>query len=167
MYTDVLVTADQYIGIIEESAAKKTDQLERNKYVGFVAVTAVTFFEEAVKDIINEFASKKHPILGNYVKIQYNKLNGRITLKDIKDDHIPKFGPKYKDRFKRKLAEIENKMLRAGRGSVTASYGNIVNWRHGFVHGGAIPSNATYEESLKCYTLGKEVLHCLHQSLRR
>ncbi|RYC23673.1 HEPN domain-containing protein [Ciceribacter ferrooxidans] len=167
MYLDVLQTADQYMQLIAESATAKPDQEERNKYVGFVAVTAVTFFEEAVKEIIKEFANKKHPILGNYVAVQYHKLNGRITIKDIKTEHIPKFGDKYKKRFESILSKVEEAKLRAGLGSVMSSYGNIVTWRHSFVHGGSVPSNATYEESVKCYQLGKDVLHCLNDSLRR
>lgn len=167
MYEDVLKVADTYIDLLKINAENTADPLEKRRYIGFLSVTAVTFFEEAFKEIVRDFAQKKHPVLGNYVKIHFDKLNGRINLKDIKGDHIPKFGEKYKSRFIKLLDAAEKEKLREGAGSVQSSYGNIIAWRHGFVHGGAIPTNATYEEALKSYILGKEVLHCLDLAMRR
>jgi hypothetical protein len=88
-------------------------------------------------------------------------------LKDIRKDHIPKFGEKYQRRFDSILDRIEKEKLRSGDGSVKSSYGNILTWRHSFVHGGIIPINATYEEAKRSYDLGKEIMHCLNDALRR
>jgi hypothetical protein len=167
MYSDILTNADEYIELLKKSAAQTDDDVQRNKYVGFLAVTSVTFFEEAFKEIIRDFSNRKHPVLGSCVKSNYERLNGRITLKDIRNDHIPKFGEKYKIKLDKILDDSENESLRSGRGSIKTSYGNIITWRHGFVHGGAIPSNATCEEAIRCYYLGKEVMHCVHKAMRR
>jgi hypothetical protein len=152
---------------LDTSAQTAADPLSKNKFVGFLSVTAVTFFEEAFKDILHDFARRKHPVFGAHVKAQYEKLNGRISLKDIRKDHIPKFGEKYQRRFDSILDRIEKEKLRSGDGSVKSSYGNILTWRHSFVHGGIIPINATYEEAKRSYDLGKEIMHCLNDALRR
>ncbi|WP_394708262.1 HEPN domain-containing protein [Breoghania sp.] len=166
-YTEIFDSSDRSIGFLSESVASVSDPLVQNRFIGFLSVTAVTFYEEAFKKILYEFARKKHPVFGYHVKIHYEKLNGRIALRDIRNNHITKFGDKYRNRFDRLLAISENRSLRNGNGSIMTSYGNILTWRHNFVHGGNLPSNATYREAENSYQLGKGIFDCLYEAMKR
>ncbi|MEP3277661.1 MAG: HEPN domain-containing protein [Stappiaceae bacterium] len=167
VYTDIFKQSDNQAQILDQAVQSTTDPWAQNRYIGFLSVTAVTFFEEAFKDILFEFAKKKHPVFGTHVKEQYSRLNGRIALNEIRTNHIKKFGSKYSDRFKKILNEAEQKSLKEGSGSIKTSYGNILTWRNNFVHGGAISNTATYSEARDNYELGKAVFHCLNRALYR
>jgi len=137
------------------------------QYTGFAAVSAVTVYELAIKEILIEFSRRKHQVFGYYVQDQYDRINGRIGLKSLRNEHIPKFGQKYLSRFE-KLLEIEERgaLVNLG-GSVKASYGNIVTWRHEFAHEGRVPGNATFLEATRAYELGKKVIDCLARTMTR
>lgn len=160
-------TSDSYLEHVDNILEDINDPLLRLRYAGFLSVTAVTVFELAFKDIVCGFADKKHPVFGAHIRASYERLNGRISLDDITKSHIRKFGDRYLKRFKTKLENEERRSLSSGAGSIRSSYGNIVTWRNKFVHEGQMPPTATYEEARKSYFLGKKVLMCLEESLRR
>ena len=73
-------------------------------------------------------------------------MNGRIKLGDLRGEHIPRFGEKYVNRFNKILEIKENDSLKAGKGSIESSYGNVIIWRHQFVHKGDISATTNYLE---------------------
>lgn len=166
-YSDRFLVSDQYVDHVDAIIDTIEDPLIRVRYAGFVAVTAVTVFELAFKDILYEFADRKHKVFGTHIRFSYDKLNGRIGISDIRNNHVVRFGERYHKRFERTLKEMEKSCLASGEGSITSSYGNLVTWRHKFVHEGDLPNTATYDEARRSYFLGKKVLECLDQSLRR
>jgi hypothetical protein len=166
MYEDRFLAADQYVQHLDAFVPTIQDPLLISRYAGFLAVTAVTVFELAFKDIVYEFADKKHAVFGVHIRATYERLNGRISISSIRCDHIAKFGSKYKDRFDQFLKELDEESLKAGNGSVKSSYENLITWRNRFVHGGNMP-DATYEESKRSYFLAKNVLACVERSLKR
>lgn len=166
MYQNRFLAADQYVQHLDAIVPTIKDPLVLSRYAGFMSVTAVTVFELAFKDIIYEFADKKHVVFGAHIRATYEKLNGRISIPNIRGDHIGRFGVKYRERFDKILSELDEKSLRSGDGSIKSSYENILTWRNKFVHGGAMP-NATFEESKRSYFLGKNVLSCVERSLKR
>lgn len=157
---DYLIHLDGLMGGI-------ADPFIQSRYLGFVVISAVTAYELAVKDIFYAFADKKHIVLGEVTRAKFEQLNGRIKLKSLKDEHAAMFGRKYSDRFGRLVDNSEKIHLKAGNGSVKSSYGNVIAWRHNFVHQGAAPNTTTYDEVKRAYFSGKEVIHCLNTAMVR
>lgn len=139
----------------------------QSQYTGFAAVSAVTVYELAIKEILIEFSRKKHNIFGYYVQDQYERINGRIGLKSLRNEHLPKFGPKYLARFDKMLESDEKRVLISEHASVKSSYGNIITWRHEFAHEGRVPANATFLEATRAFDLGKAVIACLARAMIR
>lgn len=166
-YQETLARADKLIDLLIEAESSVTDPLAKRQYIGFLSVTAVTFYEEAFKEILISFAMKKHKVFGTHISYQYNKMNGQITLNDFKNRHIPRFGEKYKKRLTKKLDKCEFDSLKSGEGSIKSSYGNIVTWRNNFVHGGEIPANASFSEAINSYNRGKIVIEVIAECLVR
>ena len=166
-HTALFVQADQCIAHLDTFVPGLSDPVLRSQYTGFAAVSAVTVFELAVKAIFIEFASKKHSVFGSFTGAHFDRLNGRITLGDLRKQHVPRFGERYSKRFDRLLKECEDRELRSTRASVKSSYGNLVTWRHEFAHEGRVPTHATFDEVRKSYELGKKVIECLALAMTR
>ena len=166
-YVDRYPLADDLITHLNGVISPALDPFLTTRYVGFVCVSAVTVVELAVRDILIEFASKKHRVFGVFCQDSYERLNGRVSLKDLRDLHIKRFGGKYLVRFNKLLAAEERRELLASGRSASASFGNLVTWRHVFAHQGVLPANASYLEAKQGFELGKQVLRCLDQALQR
>lgn len=138
-----------------------------SRYTGFLAVSAVTVLELALKTIFLEFSAAKHIVLGNFCSHYFERINGRITLTHIDSEYLRKFGKKYQQRFKQRLDKLEKDHLRTIGGSLKSSYGNLISWRNGFAHEGNVPANATYAEVKRTYECGKQVMRCLASCMSR
>lgn len=166
-YLDHFQLADDYIVHLDTVMDSIADPFIKSRYTGFLAVSAVTVYELAIKTIFVEFAEKKHKVLGNFTNAYFERINGRIRTRDLKNKYIVKFGDKYLKKFNIKLEKKERDVLRREGSSVKASYGNIITWRNKFAHEGKIPSTPTYEEVRKSYMTGKHVIECLAESMNR
>jgi hypothetical protein len=147
--------------------ASIADPFIQSRYLGFVVISAVTVYELAIKDILYDFADKKHAVLGKFVRSKFDRLNGRIKIDSLQNEHIVSFGAKYANKFKVSIDKMEQTSLASGTGSIKSSYANIIAWRHAFVHEGTIPNTTNYAEIKKSYLSGKEVVHCLNASMIR
>jgi hypothetical protein len=159
--------ADDVVTHLNGFVPTLTDPLLTAKYVGFVAVAAVTVFEMAIKDIFVDFAGKKHLVLGAFVESYFKRINGRIKLNTVKDEYISRFGDRYIKRFSRHLDTTSASYLRVHRRDIKAAYNNLIVWRNDFAHEGRINSTTTYNEVVQAYTDGKEVIHCLARTMVR
>jgi len=159
--------ADDVVAHLNRLVPSLTDPFLKSKYAGFVSVAAVTVYEMAIKEIFICFARKKHKVLGNFTESYFDRINGRIKLKVLKDDYIPRFGKKYKDRFCKHLDQRVREYLIANGRDITTSYGNLIVWRNAFAHQGSVPSSVTFEEVVQAYKDGKEVIHCLAKCMTR
>jgi len=166
-YNQRFVLIEDYLSHLDDLMDGIDDQFIQSQYLGFVATSAVTVFELAIKDIFYDFSDRKHVVLGSFARAKFGRLNGRITLKSLREEHIFMFGEKYVEKFKRKIEEREGELLKNGSGSLSSSYGNIIVWRNNFVHQGQVPNTTNYSEMKNNYKLGKEVIHCLDQAMRR
>jgi len=165
-YSDNFKLADDIIDHLNTIVPSLDDDFLKSRYAGFVAVAAVTVYELAIKEIFNSFSFKKHKVLGCFVNTYFDRINGRIKTNVLKKDYLPRFGEKYVARFKRNLQKKEKEILRNEGVSILSAYNNIIQWRHQFAHEGAIPTTATFEEVVKAYHYGKEVIHCLNKTMR-
>lgn len=159
--------ADDYIAHTNSIVTSISDPFIKQRYIGFVTISAVTAYELAIKDIFINFARQKNKTFGTVVEKIYEKINGRISIRDLKEEHIKRFGDKYLNKFNKNLETRERSILRSSSRSIKSSYGNIVTWRHVFVHQGQIASNASYTEAVNSYEAGKEIIFVLYKSMRR
>jgi hypothetical protein len=144
-----------------------TDPFITSRYIGLVSVAAVTAYELCIKDIFYRFSQAKHKVFGSYVLSSMERINGRITLRNIKEDYLQKFGEIYVKRFNKKLEFAEQSTLKTTGKSIRSSYGNIIVWRNQFAHEGIVNDLVTYKEAVDSYQLGKEVIRVLSESMKR
>ena len=166
-YTKHFQLADDVITHLNSIVPTITDPFLTSRYIGFVSIAAVTVYELAIKDIFIEFGTKKHKVLGNFTYAYFDRINGRIKTKIIKDEYIKKFGAKYVNKYKININKIENDNLRDHGISVLSSYNNVVEWRNQFAHEGNFLTTVTYNEIVDSYEAGKKVIDCLADTMRR
>lgn len=166
-YANHFSHADDVIAHLNSVVPTLTDQLLVAKYSGFVAVAAVTVYELAIKEIFCEFGRRKHKVLGNFTESYFDRINGRISLKTIKDDYCTRFGSAYVSKFKSRLDVEAKKYLQTHQRDARSAYGNLVVWRNDFAHEGRAPATATYAEVVQAYEDGKLVIHTLAASMVR
>jgi hypothetical protein len=166
-YTDHFKLADDLIAHLDTIVPNIADPFIVSRYIGLAAVAGVTSYELAVRDIYCDFAERKHVVLGNFTRSFFERLNGRVRYSNIRDDYNVRFGPKYKARIVKRMNDLEQQTLKTQRRSPLASYGNLITWRHLFVHEGTLPNNATYREAVDSYELGKLIIHCLATCMKR
>ena len=167
IYSDHFKLTDDLILHLDSVLAAVSDPFIESRYTGFLAVSGVTVLELAIKSIFCDFADAKHPVLGNFCCQYFDRINGRIGLKTIKDDYLAKFGSKYQKRFDGRIEKLERQHLSTVGASIKASYGNLITWRNAFAHEGTVSTNASYTEVKRAYECGKEVMHCLAGCMRR
>jgi hypothetical protein len=166
-YTDHYRLADDMIAHLDTVIVGIADPFISSRYVGFVAVAAVTVYELAVKEIFIAFAEAKNSVFGAFTHSHFTRINGRIGKNVLRDDYIRRFGNKYVKRFDRRLNAVEAVSLRTQGLSVITSYSNLIVWRNEFAHAGQIPPTVTYTEVTRAYSAGKELIRCLAESMRR
>lgn len=95
----------------------------------------------------------------------FERINGKIKLNSLKDEHIASFGIKYLSRFNRDLDAKDTASISAGLGSIKSQYGNLITCRHNFVHQGS--PTLTLNEIISSYQIGKEVIHSFNSAMVR
>ena len=159
------ISADEFLIHTDLLMAEIDDPMIQQSYVGFITVSAVTVYELAIKDIIFKFSDEKHEVLGSVSRHVYERWNGRIRLKELRKDHIRRFGDIYVDEFNRVLEQKEKDSLREGKGSIENAYTNIILWRNKFAHSGETLTTTNYNEVKNSYNLGKEVIYSLDKAM--
>jgi hypothetical protein len=159
--------ADSVVNHLDNVMSTVTDPFISSRYIGLVAIASVTVYELCIKDIFFRFSNSKHKVFGLFVNRTFDRINGRIKLSVICEEYLPKFGDVYVNRFNIKLNLVEQNSLRTIGKSIKSSYGNIIQWRNQFAHEGNFVSTVTYNEAVESYHLGKGVIKCLSESLRR
>ena len=166
-YSDHFKLADDFIAHLDTALMGVADAFLVSRYVGFVAVSAATVYELAIKEIFATFSEVKHKVLGNFVRGYLEGLNGQIGRKRIEERYLPLFGEKYVKRFKTKLERAELATLRSDGVSIKASYSNLLTLRHSFAHEGKIPTTMTYAEVKRSYLYGRRLIDCLAETMKR
>lgn len=164
-YTDRFNELDILIPRLQALAVPGLDPLIVSTFVGVIAVKAVTAYELAIKDILEEFSSKKNRVFGVFVKTKLGRLNGRIMCSDLSGDLVKSFGEKYHRRFQRKIQEKTAAVMTREKVDLVNTYNNIIQCRHQLVHLGVI--TLTLNEAANSYQIGKAVLEALDETMRR
>lgn len=108
-YTNHFQLADDYIEHLDVMMSSISEPFIKSRYVGFLAVSAVTVFELAIKTIFAEFAAKKHRVLETFTNAYFERINGRIKTSIIKEEYISKYGEKYVKQFDQHLKKKRRK----------------------------------------------------------
>lgn len=166
-YFDHFRHADDVIAHLNIVVPGLTDPLLQVKYTGFVTIAAVTVYELAIKKIFCDFGQRKHKVLGTFTENHFERINGRVTLDNIRKDYCSRFGDVYLKRFKNRLDTAAKTYLSTHKRDLKNSYSNLIVWRNAFVHEGSVPSTATYAEAVQAYEDGKAVIHALAASMTR
>lgn len=166
-YTDHFRHADDVITHLNGVVPTVADPLLTAKYSGFAAVAAVTVYELAIKEIFCEFGRKKHKVFGKFTESYFERINGRVTLRNIREDYCSRFGQIYSDRFRTHLDAAATAHLAAHRRDLRSAYANLIVWRNDFAHEGKVPATATYAEVAQSYEDGKAVIHVLAAAMVR
>jgi hypothetical protein len=159
--------ADDIITHLNSFVPRLSDPLLQVKYVGFIAIAAVTVYEIAIKHIFIEFGTKKHQVLGNFTASFFEHLNGRIRIGAIRDDYIRRFGERYIRRFDKQLEIISHNYMLTNKRDIISAYSNLITWRNDFAHEGTIKTNATYPDVVLAYEDGKEIIRCIAETMTR
>ena len=104
---------ERHINHLDAALGSVSDPFIRSRYVGFVALSAATVFELAIKEIFCTFAAQKHKVLGNFTSVYFDRLNGQIGRDRIERTYLKFFGDKYVQRFAVKLEKAERQRLRS------------------------------------------------------
>ena len=166
-YRDQFQHADEVIAHLNIVIPAIENPLLTTKYCGFVAVVAVTVYELAIKEIFCDFARRKLKVLGAFAESYFRRINGRVTLSDIREEYCARYGKNYADKFKKNLDALTATFLATHRRDIKSAYSNLVLWRHAFAHEGKVPATVTYAEVVVAYQDGKEVIHSLAASIVR
>lgn len=135
----------------------------QSKIVGFLAVNAVTAFELAVKEILIDYANSRHTDYGHFVSEYLSRLNGRISIKDLKEE-LKKYGSQYAATFETKLVTKEQNVRKTGNVDMRSCYQNLLICRHTFVHSSGI--TLTISECIDNYKIGKNVIDALFDTMK-
>jgi hypothetical protein len=166
-YVDQFAHADAVMLHLSGFVPMLSDPQLQQKYIGFASVAAVTVYELAIKQIFTDFASKKHPVLAEFTKRSFRRINGRIGADEIKGEYVPNFGTKYSDKYRRVLDMKSKEYLQLNKRDFVNSYRNLVTWRNTFAHTGQLTTTVTFSEVVQAYEDGKCLIHCLATSMTR
>lgn len=166
-YTDRFALVEDYLAHLDPMMAGIADPFVQGRYIGFIATSAVTAYELAIKDIFYEFADAKHVVLGDVTRARFERLNGKIKLDDLKKEHVKMFGDKYLQKFNKILEQADKSYTKQNNQSPKSAYLNIITWRNQFVHEGTHPNTTNYDEMKAHYMAGKEIIHCLKKAMCR
>ncbi len=166
-YADHFRHADDIVSHLSGILPTLVDPLLRVKYVGFLAVAAVTVYELAIKEIFCEFGRKKHKVLGAFTESYFDRINGRIKIKVIEDEYVSRFGKSYVLKFRKHLKTAEQSLMLTSKRDLRSTYSNLIVWRNDFAHEGRAPTTATYGDVVTAYEDGKLVVHALASAMVR
>ncbi len=87
MYKKNFKNAENLFIELDKVVAQNQNHYFKSRLTGFIAVSAVTVYELAIKEIFINFATKKHKILGNFTSEFFEKINGRIKKDNLRKDY--------------------------------------------------------------------------------
>lgn len=136
----------------------------RADLAGLLVVAMAATYETCVKEVLCGYAGKHHAAFGEFAVRNYNKLNSRIQIRDLKkycEVFDPEIAKRFKDSFLRRKTSL---LSRIGK-NIETSYEQILTWRHDFAH--AKIQNTTIEEAAETHRIGKRVIYVFDDAFDR
>lgn len=142
-------------GVIGNSPA---DLDIRADLAGLLVISFVASYENAVKKILIVYADNHNDQFSFFVEKQFDKLNSRISLDDLKG-YAKKFDEVLEVKFANELLRIKDRL---GDQPFEGWYDQLLRWRHAFAHAGQ--KNTTIEEVFKAHQYAKYVLFAFYKA---
>lgn len=150
-------------GFVPSSSDYRSVQF-RADLAGLLVVAMAATYETCVKEVLYDYANNHHANFGGFTRRNYEKLNSRVQINDLKR-YCELFAPEIKARFKDRLAIKKKALLdRVGK-NIETSYEQILSWRHDFAHAGT--RCTTIEEATSTHRVGKRVLYVFDDAFSR
>lgn len=133
----------------------------RADLAGLLVVAIAASYESCIKEILINFAYKRHVAFGTYTSNNYGRLNSRIAITDL-HGYAKLFGDGVHQRFKAGLARRSGVInTRLGQ-KIEEHYQNILSWRHAFAHSWA--RNTTVEEVIRTHRFAIRVIYSFDEA---
>lgn len=136
-------------------------QAFRAHLAGLLVVTIAATYEACVKEVLITHASNHHVAFGDFAQNNYNKINSKIRVGDLKN-YAKLFSNALHSKFCITLSQRKNKINdRLGK-NIETNFEQILNWRHSFAH--AWINSTTIEEAMITHRLAKRVLYAFDEA---
>lgn len=136
----------------------------RGDLAGLLVVAIVASYETCVKEVMINFASRKHSQFEVFVANEYSKLSSRVAVSDL-HRYAQLFGHEVGGRFKSRLNQRSDSIGQRTGVDIKQSYSQLLNWRHDFAHAGK--RNTTIDEAMQFHCYGKRVLYAFDEAFAR
>lgn len=146
------------------NGTSSAEQRLRNEIAGMFAVTIAASYEGIVKETLIEYAGRCHPKYRDHVARDFERLNARISLANLKE-YSRRFGlsewighgvKKNSTTFHRLLEQRRSVVERRFRTDLFASYENIFEWRNAYAH--ERTTSATFADVYNAHRVAKYVI---------
>ena len=151
---------------IEEklSGTSSSDQRLRNEIAGMFAVTIAASYEGIVKETLVEYAGSFHQKYREHIEKDFERLNGRISVSDLKnysrlfglEEWVEHGVRKNSTTFHRILEEKKVVVERRFRIDLMTSYKSIFTWRNAYAH--ERTTTATFSDVYKAHRVAQYVI---------
>ena len=146
------------------NGTSSSDQRLRNEIAGMFAVTIAASYEGIVKETLVEYAGRFHQKYRDHVQKDFQRLNAKISVKDLKD-YSRNFGldrweghraKKNSTTFHRILEDKQVKVAQRFGTDLITNYENIFAWRNAYAHERA--STATFSDVYRAHRVAQYVV---------
>lgn len=152
------------------TGTSSADQILRNEIAGMFAVTIAATYEGIVRETVINYASQFHSKYREYVQNDFERLNARVSIDDLKSYSLrfglpPFSGPSAKKNqtiFHEALEKKRELVEQRYRADLAQSYRNLFFWRNKYAHERA--PLATFSEVYNAHRVGQHVIRCFVKS---
>lgn len=127
----------------------------RSDLAGLLNVTVCATYENCVKLVIFDYASRQHEHFRIYAENNYDRINSRIDIRDLYR-YSKIFHPEINKSFKLKMDKASKYFKIRTKRDIEKSYSQLLEWRHSFAHTGSRVT--TVEEVMLHHRIAKRVI---------
>ena len=142
------------------SSAAPSDFLQ-SRLAGLVSVQAVAAYELIITNTLVEYCSSRDSLFGKYIEKIYARKKGRITTKDLKENHLSLLGADFVTSFQQLIEQMKHDAMNAQKPDPVSNYDSIIACRHKFVHEEQV--TLSYDEAKNYFENGKNVVNAFQQ----
>lgn len=136
-------------------------QTFRADLAGLLVVAIAASYEACVKETLINYAARHHAAFGSFAQNNYNKINSRISVNDLKR-YAKLFDERIERKFKTRLSERKERISKRLGINIENRFHQLLDWRHDFAH--AWKNNTTIEEALNTHRFGKRILYTFDEA---
>lgn len=164
---EIILLINNYVPV----GSPKNDSF-RAELAGLLIVSTVAIYENCIREIIIEYAEKKHPDFARYVEREYERLDSRIKLQDL-FKYASKLGDsqlvsKFKSELMKASGRVSNdntiNIDNLEKSEIVKLYHQVLKARHAFAHARRKNIN-TIEEAYKFHCKARFIILSFSRAL--